>query len=118
MASTPCLCQGVLHIFPVKLNDVTIVRYNIFCYFLLHSIHFILPFSFIKIFFLFHNVYYRYIESGCYRGFVKQVAMKLLSSNLHVDPEKNILWNVYTNVVFQLKQNQCSSHSQSNYILI
>ena len=86
-------------------------------YFLLHSIHFILPFSFTKNFFLFHNVYYRYIESGCYRGFDKQVVVKMLSSN-HVDPENIILWNVYTDVDFQLKQNQCSLHSQSNYILM
>ena len=41
MASTPSLCQGVLYIFPVKLNDVTIVRYNFLLLFItFHSFHF------------------------------------------------------------------------------
>ena len=59
------------------------------------------------------NVYFRYIESGCYRGLMRQARNQIISTNLGTNPERIFPWNVYTDADFQLKQNQPSSHSRN-----
>ena len=51
------------------------------------------------------SIYFRYIESGCYRGFMQQVGKQLVSNNLSTPPH-NLLWNVYTDTDFEFKNKQ------------
>ena len=46
-------------------------------------------------FYLTINAYFRYIESGCYRGFMRQVRQQIISTNPGTHPERILLWNVY-----------------------
>ena len=50
--------------------------------------------------------YYRYMESGCYRGFLKQVGQELIASELTVKTHKILLWEVYTDADFKLRYAQ------------
>lgn len=49
------------------------------------------------------------MESGCYRGFVKQIGCKLLASELNIETHKIIPWKVYTDADYKLRQTQKSS---------
>ena len=50
--------------------------------------------------------YYRYIESGCYRGFLKQVGQQQIASELNVETHHILLWQVYTDADFKARQKQ------------
>ena len=100
MASTGDLCQGVLLICPIKVMDTYIVRSinphtdhqlsNIFSY--VQTINSLIICIFLK--------YIRYIESGCYRGFLKQVGLQQIASELNLETNNLLLWQVYTDADF------------------
>ena len=43
---------------------------------------------------------FRYIESGCYRGFLKQVGLQQIASELNLETNNTLLWQVYTDADF------------------
>ena len=47
-----------------------------------------------------------YIESGCYRGFMHQTGKYQIASDLHVETHNLLLWQVYTDADFKVRQHQ------------
>ena len=47
--------------------------------------------------------YFRYIESGCYRGFLKQVGLQQIASELNLETNNTLLWQVYTDADFKAR---------------
>ena len=48
----------------------------------------------------------RYIETGCYKGFVQQYGRNLVAKELNVQTENILPWKVYTEADFKFKQAQ------------
>ena len=48
----------------------------------------------------------RYIESGCYKGFMEQVGQELILKELNIISQIVFLWNVYTGADLSLRHNQ------------
>ena len=47
-----------------------------------------------------------YIESGCYRGFLKQMGQEQIASELNIEASNLLLWQVYTDADFKARQKQ------------
>ena len=47
--------------------------------------------------------FFRYIESGCYRGFMKQRGKNIMAKELQTSASNLLLWNIYTDTDIQLK---------------
>ena len=50
------------------------------------------------------HIYFRYIESNCYTGFVEQKGKEILANELNYTASQLFIWNVYTDMDIKLKR--------------